>query len=74
MREIAKGAADIGFVTPIYEKSGVDLTKAIIDFFGGSTPENNLKIFWDVYNAFPNSARSMRPSRLSRLTWVRRCV
>lgn len=53
MREIAKGVADIGFVTPIYEKSGVDLTKAAIDFFGGSAPEINLKIFWEIYNKFP---------------------
>jgi TRAP-type C4-dicarboxylate transport system substrate-binding protein len=53
MREIEKGVADIGFVTPIYEKSGVDLTKAIIDFFFGSAPEMNLKIFWDVYDKFP---------------------
>ena len=41
MREIAKGVADIGFVTPIYEKSGVDLTKATIDFYAGSAPEIN---------------------------------
>jgi TRAP-type transport system periplasmic protein len=53
MREIAMGVADIGFVTPIYEKSGVDLTKAIIDFFFASAPEMNLKVFWDVYDKFP---------------------
>lgn len=53
MRELSKGVADIAFITPIYERSGVDLTKAILDFFRGSAPEVNLKIFWELYNKFP---------------------
>ncbi|MBN2401769.1 MAG: TRAP transporter substrate-binding protein DctP [Spirochaetes bacterium] len=53
MRELASGVADIAFVTPIYEKSGVDLTKAILDFFADSNPEINAKIYWQLYNKFP---------------------
>ena len=53
MREVAAGVADIAFVTPIYEKSGVDLTKAILDFFADSNPEVNAKIYWELFNKFP---------------------
>ena len=52
-RELSKGVADIAFITPIYEKSGVDITKAILDFFRESRPEVNFKIFWELYNQFP---------------------
>jgi TRAP-type C4-dicarboxylate transport system substrate-binding protein len=53
MREVEKGVADIAFITPIYEKSGVDLTKAILDFFSDSNPEVNAKIYWELYAKFP---------------------
>jgi TRAP-type transport system periplasmic protein len=53
LRELAKGVADIAFITPIYEKSGVDLTKALLDFFSDSDPAVNAKIFWELYNKFP---------------------
>jgi TRAP-type C4-dicarboxylate transport system substrate-binding protein len=53
MREVVVGTADIAFITPIYEKSGVDLTKAILDFFSDSNPEVNAKIYWELYNKFP---------------------
>ena len=53
MQEVAKGVADIAFITPIYEKSGVDLTKAVLDFFADSNPEVNAKIYWELYNKFP---------------------
>jgi TRAP-type transport system periplasmic protein len=53
MREVVAGVADVAFITPIYEKSGVDLTKAILDFFADSTPEVNAKIYWELYNKFP---------------------
>jgi TRAP-type C4-dicarboxylate transport system substrate-binding protein len=53
MTEVAKGVADIAFVTPIYEKSGVDLTKAILDFFADSDPKVNAKIYWELYAKFP---------------------
>jgi TRAP-type C4-dicarboxylate transport system substrate-binding protein len=51
--ELSKGVADIAFITPIYEKSGVDLTKALVDFYRGSNPEVNVKIYWELYNKFP---------------------
>jgi TRAP-type C4-dicarboxylate transport system substrate-binding protein len=53
MLELRRGVADIAFVTPIYEKSGVDLTKALLDFFTNSRPEVNAKIYWELYNEFP---------------------
>ncbi len=53
MTEVAKGVADVGFVTPIYEKAGVDLTKAILDFFAGSSPDVNAKIYWELFDKFP---------------------
>jgi len=53
MTEVSKGVADIAFVTPIYEKSGVDLTKAILDFFCDSDPAVNAKIYWELFNKFP---------------------
>lgn len=53
MTELSKGVADVAFVTPIYEKSGVDLTKAILDFFSDSDPKYNAKIYWELYNKFP---------------------
>lgn len=53
MRELVAGTADIAFITPIYEKSGVTLTKALLDFFSDSKPEVNAKIYWELYNKFP---------------------
>jgi TRAP-type C4-dicarboxylate transport system substrate-binding protein len=53
MRELAKGVADIAFITPIYEKSGVDLTRAMLDYYRGSDPEANIKIYWEVFEKFP---------------------
>jgi TRAP-type C4-dicarboxylate transport system substrate-binding protein len=53
MRELKKGVADIAFITPIYEKSGVDLTKALLDFFKDSDPSVNARIYWELFNKFP---------------------
>lgn len=53
MHELSKGVADIAFITPIYEKSGVELTRALVDFYRGSSPEVNVKIYWEIYNKFP---------------------
>lgn len=53
-REIAKGVADIGFITPIYEKSGVDLTKTILGAFRGVPDERiNIRVWWEIFNKFP---------------------
>lgn len=53
MSELAKGAADLAFITPIYEKAGVEITKAILDFFRGTPPEVNMQIYWEVFKRFP---------------------
>lgn len=52
--ELAKGVADIAFIYPIYEKAGVDLTKLLLGCFKGTQgPEANIKIFWELYDKFP---------------------
>jgi len=54
MSELSKGVADIAFVYPIYEKSGVDLSKALLGYFKGTqSPAANAKIFWELYDKFP---------------------
>jgi len=64
IRELSKGVADIAFITPIYERSGVDLTKAILDFFRGSRPEVNVKIFWEIFNKFPELRKEFESIKL----------
>lgn len=64
VRELSKGVADIAFITPIYEKSGVDLTKALVDFFRGSAPEVNVKIYWELYNKFPELRKEYESVKL----------
>jgi TRAP-type C4-dicarboxylate transport system substrate-binding protein len=68
MREVVAGVADIAFITPIYEKSGVDLTKAITDFFSDSAPEVNAKIYWELYNKFPEIRKEYDALKLLAVT------
>jgi TRAP-type transport system periplasmic protein len=63
-RELAKGVADLGFISPIYEKSGVDITTTILGFFSGSTPQNNIKIFWDLFKKFPELRKEYESVKL----------
>jgi TRAP-type transport system periplasmic protein len=53
MREVVKGAADIAWIGPVYERSGVDIAKGTLDFFRYSSPEANIKIFWELFEKFP---------------------
>ena len=53
MQELKKGVADIAHITPIYEKSGVDLTKVIVDFFSDANDEVKAKVYWELYNKYP---------------------
>jgi TRAP-type C4-dicarboxylate transport system substrate-binding protein len=64
IRELSKGVADIAHITPIYEKSGVDITKAMLDFFRGSAPEVNVKIYWELYNKFPELRKEFETVKL----------
>jgi TRAP-type C4-dicarboxylate transport system substrate-binding protein len=64
IRELSKGVADVAFITPIYERSGVDLTKAMLDFFRGSRPEVNVKIYWELYNKFPELRKEFESIKL----------
>jgi TRAP-type C4-dicarboxylate transport system substrate-binding protein len=53
MSELSKGVADIAFVYPIYEKSGVDLSKALLGFFKGTQSPAAMQDIWDLYDKFP---------------------
>jgi TRAP-type C4-dicarboxylate transport system substrate-binding protein len=64
MRELATGVADIAFVTPIYEKSGVDLVKAMVDFYKDSDPMVMSRIYWELYNKFPEIRKEMESVKI----------
>jgi TRAP-type C4-dicarboxylate transport system substrate-binding protein len=64
MRELATGVADIAFVTPIYEKSGVDLVKAMVDFYKDSDPMVMSRISWELYNKFPEIRKEMESVKI----------
>jgi TRAP-type C4-dicarboxylate transport system substrate-binding protein len=51
--EIAKGVADVGFISPGQAKTGFDLAKASFVFFTGATVKNGRKIFNEARKKFP---------------------
>jgi len=68
MSELKKGVGDMAFVTPIYEKSGVDLTKAVLDFFADSDPSVNAKVYWELYNKFPEIRKEYESVKILAVT------
>ncbi len=75
MTEATSGVADIVCISPIYEKAGVDLTRAQTGFYQGS-PSGlpQLKIFWSLWNTFPelrNEYKDMKVIALSAITSLR---
>jgi TRAP-type transport system periplasmic protein len=64
MRELAAGVADIAFVTLIYEKSGVDLTKTMVDFYKDCDPMIMSKIYWELSNKFPEIRKEMESVKI----------
>ncbi len=54
MLEATRGVADIVCINVVYEKSGVDLTKAQTAFYQGSPDyQTKLKVFWSLWSKFP---------------------
>lgn len=51
--EVAKGVADIGFISPGQARTGYDIAKANFLFFTGADLHNGYKIFTDVVKQFP---------------------
>jgi TRAP-type C4-dicarboxylate transport system substrate-binding protein len=69
MGDVAKGIVDIGFITPVFEKSGVDLTKALIGYFWGSPSDRlNMKIFWELWDKFPELQKELERVKLLAIT------
>jgi TRAP-type transport system periplasmic protein len=75
MLEATSGVADIVAINVVYEKSGVDLTKAQTAFYQGAPDfQTKLKIFWSLWNKFPelrNEFRNMKILGLSAVTSLR---
>jgi TRAP-type C4-dicarboxylate transport system substrate-binding protein len=51
--ELAKGVADVAFISPGQAKTGFDLAKASFVFFTGATVKNGRKIFTETAKKFP---------------------
>lgn len=75
MLEATSGVADIVALNVVYEKSGVDLTKAQTAFYQGAPDfQTKLKIFWSLWNKFPelrNEFKNMKILGVSAVTSLR---
>lgn len=75
MTEATSGVADIVCISPIYEKAGIDMTRAQTGFYQGShSGATQLKIFWSIWNKFPelrNEYKNMKVLALSAVTSLR---
>jgi len=66
---VAKGTVDIGFITPVFEPSGVDLTIAAIGYFWGSPSDKlNIKIYWELWDKFPELRKEVDRVKVLALT------
>jgi len=67
--QVAKGTVDIGFITPVFEASGVDLTVAAIGYFWGSPSDKlNIKIYWELWDKFPELRKEIDRVKVLALT------
>jgi TRAP-type C4-dicarboxylate transport system substrate-binding protein len=75
MLEATSGVADIVAINVVYEKSGVDLTKAQTGFYQGAPDfQTKLKIFWALWNKFPelrNEYKNMKILGVAAITTMR---
>jgi TRAP-type transport system periplasmic protein len=75
MLEATSGVADIVAINVVYEKSGVDLTKAQTAFYQGAPDfQTKLKIFWSLWNKFPelrNEYKNMKILGVAAVTSLR---
>lgn len=65
--EIAKGVADIGFISPGYARSGYDFTRKSFLFFIGANQETGRRIFKEMMAKFPQIEGEYR--NLKVLAW-----
>ncbi len=67
--EVEKRTVDIGFITPVFEDSGVDLTVAAIGYFWGSPSDKlNIKIYWELWDKFPELCKEIDRLKVLALT------
>ena len=67
--QVAQGTVDIGFITPVFEESGVDLTIAAIGYFWGSPSDKlNIKIYWELWDKFPELRKEVDRVKVLALT------
>ena len=60
---VAKGTVDIGSIT-LFE-TGLDLTKALIGYFWGSPSDKlNIKIYWELWDKFPELRKEFERVKL----------
>jgi TRAP-type transport system periplasmic protein len=75
MLEATSGVADIVAINVVYEKSGVDLTKAQTAFYQGAPDfQTKLKVFWSLWNKFPefrNEFKGMKILGVAAVTSLR---
>ena len=75
MLEATRGVADIVCINVVYEKSGVDLTKAQTAFYQGAPDyQTKLKVFWSLWNKFPefrNEFKNMKILGVAPVTSLR---
>jgi len=75
MLEATSGVADIVCINVVYEKSGVDLTKAQTAFYQGAPDfQTKLRIFWSLWNKFPelrNEFKNMKILGVAPVTSLR---
>ena len=75
MLEATRGVAGIVCINVVYEKSGVDLTKAQTAFYQGAPDyQTKLKVFWSLWNKFPefrNEFKNMKILGVAPVTSLR---
>lgn len=65
--EVAKGIADIGFISPGYARSGYDFVKRSFLFFTGANQSIGRKVFKDMMKKFPEIEREYKGLKV--LSW-----
>jgi TRAP-type transport system periplasmic protein len=75
MAEATAGIADIICINPVYEKAGVDLTRAQTAFYQGAPiGQPQISIFWALWNNFPefrNEYKNMKVLAIASVTQLR---
>jgi TRAP-type C4-dicarboxylate transport system substrate-binding protein len=67
--EIAKGVADMGFISPGYAKAGFPITRASYIFYFGANQEVGRKVFKEMLMKFPEIEQEYTSQGLKVLAW-----